>query len=70
MGAADAKTAEATAAKESPLAASHSVQLPQVDVSDKEVQRIYRKIDVRLLPVLSVLYLMSYLDRGNSKLNA
>ena len=32
-----------------------------------ETKRILRKIDKRLLPVLTLLYLLSFLDRGNSK---
>lgn len=33
--------------------------------SDQEVKRILRKVDIRLLPMLAVLFLISYLDRGN-----
>ncbi len=32
-----------------------------------EERRIIRKIDFRLIPILVVLYLFSFLDRGNSK---
>ncbi|KAL2676433.1 hypothetical protein Neosp_010191 [[Neocosmospora] mangrovei] len=31
----------------------------------KEVKRVTRKIDFRLLPVLTILYLLCYIDRGN-----
>ncbi|KAH0828242.1 hypothetical protein FOPE_00303 [Fonsecaea pedrosoi] len=31
----------------------------------KEVQRILRKIDYRLIPLLGVLYLLAYIDRSN-----
>ncbi|EXJ68458.1 uncharacterized protein A1O5_08250 [Cladophialophora psammophila CBS 110553] len=31
----------------------------------KEVQRILRKVDYRLIPLLGVLYLLAYLDRSN-----
>ncbi|RSM14774.1 hypothetical protein CDV31_005208 [Fusarium ambrosium] len=31
----------------------------------KEVKRVTRKIDLRLLPVLTILYLLCYIDRGN-----
>ncbi|KIY02918.1 uncharacterized protein Z520_01383 [Fonsecaea multimorphosa CBS 102226] len=37
--------------------------IPQFDAHEE--RRIIRKIDVRLLPVLAVLYLCSYLDRSN-----
>lgn len=32
-----------------------------------ESKRILRKVDMRLLPCLTLLYLLSFLDRGNSK---
>lgn len=40
------------------------IELPDFDQT--EVKRILRKIDLRLLPVLTALYLMSFLDRSNS----
>ncbi|OQU98762.1 hypothetical protein CLAIMM_04495 isoform 3 [Cladophialophora immunda] len=36
---------------------------PQYD--QKEVQRILRKVDYRLIPLLGVLYLLAYIDRSN-----
>lgn len=33
--------------------------------NDKSTQRVLRKIDWRLLPMLTLLYILSYLDRGN-----
>jgi hypothetical protein len=33
--------------------------------SDIDEKRILRKMDLKLLPILTVLYLMSFLDRGN-----
>lgn len=62
----DLKTAEATAGGYA-LGTSRSIDAAQINISEKEVARINRKIDFRLLPVLSILYLMSYLDRGNSE---
>ena len=41
-----------------------------VDVSDVDEEKLVRKIDWRLLPWLSLLYLLSFLDRtsiGNAK---
>lgn len=32
---------------------------------DAEVRRIRRKIDLRVLPLLTFLYLISFVDRGN-----
>lgn len=36
---------------------------PQYD--DKETKKILRKVDYRLMPILTYLYLVSYIDRGN-----
>lgn len=32
---------------------------------DRETTRILRKVDFRLLPMLTLLYVIAYLDRGN-----
>lgn len=32
---------------------------------DKETRRILRKVDFRLLPMLTLLYVLAFLDRGN-----
>lgn len=32
---------------------------------DKETQRILRKVDFRLIPLLTFLYVLSFLDRSN-----
>lgn len=37
----------------------------ETQFDDKETAKILRKIDLRLLPVLTILYILSYLDRGN-----
>jgi len=34
---------------------------------DAETTKILRKVDYRLVPMLTVLYLLAFLDRGNSK---
>ncbi|KAH7921931.1 MFS general substrate transporter [Leucogyrophana mollusca] len=34
----------------------------------EEERRIWRKVDIRLMPILSLMYLLSFLDRGNAKL--
>ncbi|OCT51552.1 putative transporter [Cladophialophora carrionii] len=36
-----------------------------VDLDEKEKTRILRKIDYRLVPLLGVLYLLAFIDRGN-----
>lgn len=45
---------------------------PHVDVSDVDEAKLIRKVDWRLLPWLSFLYLLSFLDRtsiGNAKVH-
>jgi len=37
-------------------------------VDPQEVHRVLRKVDWRLIPVLTFLYIMCYMDRSNSKL--
>jgi hypothetical protein len=37
----------------------------QPDYDDKETKRILRKVDWRLIPLLSTLYLLAFIDRGN-----
>lgn len=39
--------------------------LPPVMFDESEEKAIMRRVDYRLLPVLSLLYLMSFLDRNN-----
>jgi hypothetical protein len=34
-------------------------------VSEKEASRIYRKVDFRVVPMLTMLYLIAHLDRAN-----
>jgi len=38
---------------------------PTVLLDEKEEKRLYRKIDWHLLPILALLYLVAFLDRGN-----
>ncbi len=38
---------------------------PEVDTSAIDPHKLKRKIDFRLLPWLTLLYLMNYLDRGS-----
>jgi hypothetical protein len=37
----------------------------QVDFSHLDEKKVLRKMDVRLIPMLAILYLLSFLDRGN-----
>jgi hypothetical protein len=38
---------------------------PEVDISTIDPHKLKRKIDVQLLPWLTLLYLMNFLDRGS-----
>ncbi|KAJ3714646.1 MFS general substrate transporter [Lentinula guzmanii] len=41
-------------------------QLPRPPIlSEEEERKLWRKIDFRLMPILCVMYLMSFMDRGN-----
>ncbi|TFK52770.1 MFS general substrate transporter [Heliocybe sulcata] len=37
-------------------------------LTEEEEKRLWRKVDLRLMPILSIMYLFSFLDRGNAKL--
>jgi len=58
--------------KASPASSSvHSARQDDVDTSGVDERKLVRKIDFALIPWLSVLYLLSFLDRtsiGNAKL--
>lgn len=39
---------------------------PPPVLTEEEERRLYRKLDWRLMPILSLMYLFSFLDRGQS----
>lgn len=46
--------------------AAENYQLPPPPVlTAEEEKRLWRKVDMRLIPISTLLYLVSYLDRGN-----
>ncbi|KAF9075372.1 MFS general substrate transporter [Rhodocollybia butyracea] len=46
--------------------AKYDNQLPPPPVlSEEEERKLWRKIDLRLMPILCLMYLMSFMDRGN-----
>jgi len=47
------------------LPLSPSLYRPEIDTSSIDPHKLKRKIDFRLLPWLTLLYLMNYLDRGS-----
>lgn len=42
-----------------------TVYRPDVDTSSVDEARLMRKIDIRLIPWLALLYLLNFLDRGS-----
>lgn len=38
---------------------------PPLQLSEAEEKKLWRKIDLKLLPILTLLYLLSFMDRGN-----
>ncbi|KAJ7733611.1 MFS general substrate transporter [Mycena olivaceomarginata] len=42
---------------------------PPPSLSDEEERKLWRKVDLRLMPILSLMYLLSFLDRGNARLD-
>lgn len=38
---------------------------PEIDFSGVDEKKTLRKMDIRLIPALAILYLLSFLDRGN-----
>ncbi|KAL7336798.1 MFS general substrate transporter [Rhodotorula toruloides] len=41
------------------------VKLPSRMFTPAEEKKLYRKVDLRIMPILSLLYLLSFMDRGN-----
>lgn len=40
---------------------------PSPELTLEQEKRLYRKIDIRLMPMLTAMYLVSFLDRGMSR---
>lgn len=47
------------------LTPHHSVHALEVEITEQDRQRLLRKIDFHILPFISLLYLLSFLDRAN-----
>ena len=45
---------------------SGEIEAQNVDLEEKEAARVLRKVDMRLGPLLSLLYLVAFIDRSNS----
>jgi hypothetical protein len=50
---------------ESHVDPSMPVHRPDVDTSRVDERKLMRKIDIRIVPWLAVLYLLNFLDRGS-----
>jgi hypothetical protein len=42
------------------------LEAQNVELEEKEAARVLRKVDMRLVPMLSLLYLVAFIDRSNS----
>lgn len=43
---------------------SKAQDLPNMILSSEEERKLWQKIDIRLLPIISFMYLWSFMDRG------
>ena len=62
----DHRRAENVAEKISNLSASDEIEAQDVELQEREAARVLRKVDMRLVPLLSLLYLVAFIDRSNS----
>lgn len=46
---------------------SGELEAQHVELDEAEANRVLRKVDYRLVPMLSLLYLVAFIDRSNSK---
>ena len=46
---------------------SGELEAQRVELDEAEAQRVLRKVDYRLVPMLALLYLVAFIDRSNSK---
>ena len=44
------------------------IEAQRVELDEAEAARVLRKVDYRLVPMLSLLYLVAFIDRSNSML--
>ena len=53
------------ALNEGPSSATESLSSLSHPVNEKELRKLMWKIDLRIIPLVAILYLLSYLDRVN-----
>lgn len=58
--------AENVAEKISTSSGTGELEAQNVELEEKEAARVLRKVDMRLVPMLSLLYLVAFIDRSNS----
>ena len=58
---------ENVAEKISTSSGSGELEAQNIDLEEKEAARVLRKVDMRLVPMLSLLYLVAFSDRSYSK---
>lgn len=46
---------------------SGELEAQHVELDEAEANRVLRKVDYRLVPMLALLYLVAFIDRSNSK---
>lgn len=46
---------------------SRELEAQHAELDEAEADRVLRKVDIRLVPVLALLYLVAFIDRSNSK---
>lgn len=46
---------------------SAELEAQYVELDEAESARVLRKVDMRLVPMLALLYLVAFIDRSNSK---
>jgi len=62
---AEHQRAENVAEKISNSSASGEIEAQDVELREREAARVLRKVDMRLVPMLSLLYLVAFIDRSN-----
>jgi hypothetical protein len=60
------KRAEDVAEKISHSSNSGELEAQNVEYDEAEAARVLRKVDMRLVPMLALLYLVAFIDRSNS----
>lgn len=51
---------------EKPENSSGELEAQYTELDEREAQRVLRKVDYRLVPMLALLYLVAFIDRSNS----